>query len=687
MLCDGAMNATASPKTEPLGRYLLALTGLILILQMVIFAPKIYPIVSRLTAVTHENPIPWIIYPPLIWTAVMQIGLWLVLTGLLIIISNLLIRLFKISASKQLSFAAALWTVTVASIFLANQYRYPQSMFSHFTETFIPDALVPMLLIITLVILGMALLASLISLFRLNKAAANSIVILMAGLCVYSLLPSSPAQPGSKPNIIIIGLDSVRPDFVGYYHAKHKLTPKLDSFLTEATNFTNATTPFARTFPAWVSILTGRYPKEDGARYDLIDHKRLHLAPTLGAILQEAGYKTIYASDERRFSDIDESYGFNEIVSHPIGFNDFLHSIYNDFPLGNLLVNTRFGAWLFPYNYMNRSSTALYKPATFNDALRRALRNNTQQPLFLAVHFCLPHFPYVWADTPQNITKEPGFAGIRDLYAASIAGVDQQFGRLLQDLEQQKLLQNSLVIVVSDHGEALRYPGDRPLSTKLYQGGEIAQSAFFRYITHKTDMPLDTSKGHGTDVLSRSQHHVILAIRSYGKKANIPSRLDFPTSLIDIKATVLAWLGLPITDSSGISLANYLQNPQATPPDTRQFYFETGFSPDIVLSKEMTIISLLELGIRYYQIDPNTGKIAFRPNMTDEIIHAKQHGILFGDWYLGIYPTPSGDVAVALNMKTGEWTDKLNTTFTENTPLSSMLNALQSFYGNEISLE
>ena len=73
-----------------------------------------------------------------------------------------------------------------------------------------------------------------------------------------------------KPNIILVGVDSLSPDFLSYF-GYGNITPFFDSFLDHASVFSEAVTPLARTFPAWTSILTGKYPSKIGIRYNFAD--------------------------------------------------------------------------------------------------------------------------------------------------------------------------------------------------------------------------------------------------------------------------------------------------------------------------------------------------------------------------------------------------------------------------------
>jgi hypothetical protein len=109
----------------------------------------------------------------------------------------------------------------------------------------------------------------------------------------------------------------------------------------------DVTSPLARTFPAWMSTLTGRHPASTNARFNLMPRAKVEAGDTLADALREAGYSTIYSTDEVRFANIDESYGFERLVTPPIGASDFVLGTANDLPLPNLLSATPLGAGSF----------------------------------------------------------------------------------------------------------------------------------------------------------------------------------------------------------------------------------------------------------------------------------------------------------------------------------------------------
>ncbi len=121
--------------------------------------------------------------------------------------------------------------------------------------------------------------------------------------------------------------------------------------------------------------------------------------PTLGDVLREAGYRTIYSTDEVRFANFDETYGFDQVVTPPIGAADFVIGNYNELPLVSVIANSRLGQWLFPYSYANRGAATLFQPQTYLSRLEREVSFDEGPTLFIA-HLTASHWPYFIAETP-----------------------------------------------------------------------------------------------------------------------------------------------------------------------------------------------------------------------------------------------------------------------------------------------
>lgn len=495
----------------------------------------------------------------------------------------------------------------------------------------------------------------------------------------YPRTPVTDVATAEKPNIIIIGIDSVRPDFLSFF-GHDKPTPHIDNFLNQATVFSESVTALARTYPSWVSILTGLYPKINHARTNLIDQHQLDLSATLPAILQRNGYKTIFGTDETRFSNIDQHYGFDEVATTPIGFNDFLLGSLNDFPISNLLVNTVIGKYLFPHSYANRGVFATYNPDAFIHLLKPVLAEPRTKPLFMVVHFCLPHYPYAWAS--MGVKK----VSVRH-YQAALLRADQQFQDFMQLLAQNKLLEHSIVVLLSDHGEGVEIKGDRLTDPDLFIAGKDNPKKIIPhfYPPSAAREKVNTSGGHGTDVLGLPQYHTVLAFRTFGMAPNQQKIITGLVSLLDIKPTILDILKLPTGKISGLSLNQNILGTKIVAPAREDFFTESDFSPEAIRSVHPETRRVLFEGIDYFKIDQSTARIVVRDSMLKMIISSKQYADFYGDWVLALYPQNNVVMMpVLVNLRSGEWTNDLTTPFAEKSPAKHMLGAMKAFFGDDI---
>lgn len=403
------------------------------------------------------------------------------------------------------------------------------------------------------------------------RATAAAVPVLLVGFVVSALVAERPAAAAhvatDRPHVIFIGIDSLRLGEVRRYGG-HGLTPNLDAFIGQADLFKDTTTPLGRTFPSWVSILTSRSPPRTGARYNLGERSRVSADPTIGDVLRAAGYRTIYSTDEVRFANIDRTYGFDRVITPRIGAADFIIGTYNELPLSAVVINSRVGEWLFPFSYANRGVATMFEPETYVGRLDREL--TFDRPTFFITHLTASHWPYYTAGTPFGIPNTDGGDG-RPLYENGLRTADAMFGEIVAMLERKGALDNAIVVVLSDHGEALGLPTDSFLKPGAVVSGLRAPIGMM-------------DLGHGQSVLSPSQYHVLLGFRAFGPRAAFATRgRDFqrPADVEDIAPTVLDLLGIdgdPLS-SSGQSLAAILRTgvdaPAADEAAQRIRYTET----------------------------------------------------------------------------------------------------------------
>ena len=618
------------------------------------------------------------------------------------ILAQLLIHAALGVASWLLALASRLaypnwhWTVTrwalgwVVLLFLAidaaNTAQFPRSQFAESLDTTPVVATVTVGdVLLTLISLAIAVTAARAA-WSIGRAVwaidgvrkhshpiAACTLVAMAGLLWWRLLDAGPQVHISraKPHIIVIGIDSLRPDVVADEQGA-SLTPNVQEFLRGATTFSDTITPLARTFPSWVAILSGKHPVRTGARDNLMPSRLFDATPTLAERLRAAGYATAYATDEVRYSNIDRSFGFDRVVSPAIGAADFLVPRWADLPASNLLANTRIGEWLMPNIYANRAAATLYRPETFLQWVDRSVDFN--RPTFLAVHLTLAHMPYYSADTNQAFSdRDPRSYQ----YFNSVISVDRQFAKLMQRLQQRGVLKQAIVVVLSDHGEALGMPRD-----------SVIASPEARQAVGPLVIP-DT--GHGNGVLSTSQYQVLLAFRRFDAAVKSePRRSEAPASLEDITPTVLDMLDIAARpeEFDGISLAGELG---ATSPasafGSRVRFTESGLTTLAMRMGNFSETANAREAVRFYEIDRQTGRVMFNAERLGDLFAQKERAAVSGEWLLAAIPTKVSKTHQYILVKRAGGVPEVITTHPddERHPVFAHLwQAMKGRWGNEL---
>ncbi|MDP6460200.1 MAG: sulfatase-like hydrolase/transferase, partial [Gemmatimonadota bacterium] len=127
---------------------------------------------------------------------------------------------------------------------------------------------------------------------RDHPGASRRWIAACAALCVLPLLTASCGGPGKRAaSVLVVTIDTLRPDHLGAYGHPGARTPHLDALARRGLQFTRARTPYPLTLPSHASIFTGLYPRSHGARRN--DSFNLtREAPTLATILKSLGYET-----------------------------------------------------------------------------------------------------------------------------------------------------------------------------------------------------------------------------------------------------------------------------------------------------------------------------------------------------------------------------------------------------------
>lgn len=502
-----------------------------------------------------------------------------------------------------------------------------------------------------------------------GKSLAATVIACSLLISAWQWAERDPATPypndPSRPHVILVGVDGWRADTMPQWGGEPGRMPFTEDLINQSAYFGEALTPHARSFPAWWTILTGQNPPTHGARFNLIDESLISRAD-LPIQLGKHGYHRIFAIDERRFAPIHESHGFDHIIGPATGAADFLVGGLNDTPLGNLLVNTALGRWLFPFSHANRAVDETYRPETFDDLLERGLEKAPRKPLFLATHFELPHWPYTWADGPDDRYLPHPLGVDFGRYLETLERVDKQIESLFETLDRLGILKNALVVILSDHGESF------PLEDRTWH--HPSREATFT-----------PPRGHGTSILDLTQSRVPVAFKWLGRDSFPSGSRPGRISLADIYPTIAELLDIqPGHALDGQSLVAPLTSRENALQE-QTIPMETGLTLGGLVSGTISPQRLLGQAFGYYRIKPD-GLVQFRPELTDTVLFDKRRGVVRDGLIAVPFAVGAEQPVIAwriANLETREYWDEIAPISAES-PYKSLVEDFCRLFANDL---
>jgi choline-sulfatase len=260
----------------------------------------------------------------------------------------------------------------------------------------------------------------------------------------------------AKPNVVLVVVDALRPDYLGCYGYDRPTSPTIDKLAAEGILFETAVNHASWTKPCFSSLLTSLYPFQHG----VVDWESAmpESIKTLAEVLRANGYATM---------GVINMLG----LAGPFQVTRGMDSV-------NVAVNTR------PNAIRNDKRDAVEVTDIAIGMMRRA-----KQPYFILIHYLDTHFPYrVSPEYVDVIRKESDSFGpprrgaledddnppeelaayINLQYAACIRRADEGIGRLVAFLDAEKSRANTVLIITADHGESLGEHGSGAHGAGLY---------------------------------------------------------------------------------------------------------------------------------------------------------------------------------------------------------------------------
>jgi choline-sulfatase len=292
---------------------------------------------------------------------------------------------------------------------------------------------------------------------------------IFAASVIFTVLPAAAQRAAAtRPNIILISVDTLRADRLRCNSLSAEATPNIDRLLQGGTSFSQETSMVPLTLPSHVSMLTSTYPFVNG-----VEDNAERLAPgtvTLATTLRSHGYQTAAF-------------------------------------LGSFVLDRRFGLDQGFETYDSPSASSKNTSSDAGDIKRKGedvakagegwLNTHADRAFFLFLHLYDLHTPY-------NLSSEEE-ANYGKGYNGELRYVDHVIGGLLDYLAAHNLMEHSLIVFTSDHGEGL---GDH---------GETTHGFFIYQSTLSVPLILHWPAG----------------------PPRLPARIDTPASLLDLSPTIL----------------------------------------------------------------------------------------------------------------------------------------------------
>ena len=327
-------------------------------------------------------------------------------------------------------------------------------------------------------------------------------------------------------NLIVIGIDTLRADHLGAYGYYRNITPNIDEFAMQGILFKNTFSHSSSTLPSFATLFTSLYPTQHKAQIKNFIRPLDEKHTTLAEILKGNGYKNAaFVGD----GQLDYNFGLSQ------GFD-----IYE----GNSCLYER---------------NDIYEDKCLEESIDNALKwvkGNKDEKFFLFFHSYVTHHPYMLPNEKylisedDNISKDypiindPMFISVEllnkinsgelaiddrlrdyivDVYDGAILYMDQGIGYFLKEIENMDLMNDTLIIFISDHGE------------EFMEHGIIGWH------------------GH---TLYDELIHVPFVLRGPELKRNV---VDKEVRLIDIMPTLLSILDIKANKNfEGIDIMNYI---------------------------------------------------------------------------------------------------------------------------------
>ena len=313
---------------------------------------------------------------------------------------------------------------------------------------------------------------------RMNRRQPTILTGMLVLACTIACSDSDDATQvaADGPNIILVSIDSLRPDHLGCYGYPHPTSPTIDRLAADGVRFETAISTTSWTLPAHAAMFTGLFDSTHGLVDNGLRLKDQHT--TLAEALAQAGYRTAgFFGGPYLHPAFGLAQGFET-------YQSCMTQIPDELPDEALRNESR--------ARMGASHADVTGPRTEQEVERwLQATDDDDRPFFLFLHLWDVHYDFI---APQEyvLMFDPDYEGDLDgvgfmqnprivrgmdrrdrkhllaLYDAEIRFTDDSLGRILDGLEARGELEDTLVVITADHGEEFLDHGGKGHQHTLY---------------------------------------------------------------------------------------------------------------------------------------------------------------------------------------------------------------------------
>ena len=365
-----------------------------------------------------------------------------------------------------------------------------------------------------------------------------------------------------RPNIVMIGSDTLRADRISVSGYERNVTPFIDSLAKQGSYFLQAYSPIGRTAPAITSILTGAWPDSHGIRDNFVRDEQKRLAmPALPELLRQQGYRTAAVGDWAA-SDIGKiEFGFQHLRVSPDqwNFKYLLSQGPKDLRLYvSLFTGNEFGRIFVPQLYYIAGRPLTTQNGRYARAQLSELATSSE-PFFLMLFMATNHGPFGSEYPYYTLFSGPEYSGEAKFAITGLASPEEVARRQAQGREAFDVQQ-----IIDLYDGATRHFDDevRKVVEHLRKLGIADNTILVIFSDHGTDLFERNTWGQGNIVgVHDYSTHIPLLILDPRRPTTPP--VPHVVRAVDIAPTLAALAGVETPGFEGTSLLPYLETPGA----------------------------------------------------------------------------------------------------------------------------